>query len=143
MTQGPDTYHFARPARTRRNAVIVIGVLFCLGLARVVLDAAWGILAVGALFVLPAIWDMVMDRVATMTVDDRSVQWKTAGQAGTVPLNDIVKVVLDTRLDQSIRMTLHLTDGARLRVPSDCVLPQPQFVQETRNSYWQLATHRH
>ncbi|KNG95093.1 hypothetical protein [Pseudaestuariivita atlantica] len=131
MTDTPaPPFHFERPARTRRNVVVVITVLFGLGAARVLLDAAWGILAVGALVTLPAVWDMARNHVATLSLDDRALGWSTAGQTGTVPLPDISRVVLDTRLDLSTRMTLELRDGSKLRLPSECV-PDKDVIDAT------------
>ncbi|MGR3504061.1 hypothetical protein [Pseudaestuariivita sp.] len=120
-------FTFARPARTQRNAVIVLGVVFVLLMLRVLLDAAWGFLILGALLVLPAVWDMALNRVATLELDASTLRWNAAGQRGTVPLDEIKKVILDTRLDLSVRMSVDTTDGARFRLPSECV-PQKDVI---------------
>ncbi len=119
-----DTLRFARPARTRRNLVIVGAVLAGLVLARVVLDAAWPFVVLGGLLVLPALWDITTGRVAELILHPDRLAWRTAGQTGEVPYADIEKVSLDTRLDLSVRLTLILRGGARIKLPPECTPPK-------------------
>lgn len=124
MTGAQDILRFQRPARTRRNVIIVGAVVAGLVLARLGLDAAWPFIVLGALLVAPAAWDIAAGRVAELVLHPEALTWRTAGQTGEVRYADITKVSLDTRLDLSVRMTLFLRGGARLKLPPECTPPK-------------------
>lgn len=96
------------------------GLVF-LGLLIFAVGAHPLIVAIVALLIAPALWDVLRDACATLTVDDTSIGWQTGARTASVPFTAIDEVVLATTLDFSQRASLRLTDGGRVRIPPECL----------------------
>lgn len=88
--------------------------------------AVWIAVVLG-LTTLPAVWEIWCNPVSTLVLDDRGLRWQTQRQQGDVPLGIILKVRMDTRLDLSVRATLMMKDGRKLRLPPPCTPPHQEF----------------
>lgn len=122
----PLTYR--NEGRNRRTlgaliaAVVLLGFLYSIG------TAVW-ILILLSLFAVPALFDMLLNPVATFELDDEILRWKSPTQSAELYLNQIRSARFDTRLDVSIRVSITLVDGSKLRIPQD-VLPPHKRVEE-------------
>lgn len=114
--------------RNRRTAVIVAAVLAGLAALLVIFQASVWIIAGLALFTLPAIRDLVLDRTAGLTLTPAYLDWHSGAHGDRIDLHRIKAVRLDRRLDLTTRVTVLLLDGRRLRLPDDC-LPQPDRLE--------------
>lgn len=118
-------------------------VLIWAGLAAllVFLDAAPWIVASLALFTLPLAYEVWRNPQCRLTLDATALDWQGILGADRVPLVRIDKVRFDRRLDMSMRVTLVLTDGRKLRLPHD-VLPPPERLETALQAYG-VKTERH
>ncbi|KPP88170.1 MAG: hypothetical protein HLUCCO07_13635 [Rhodobacteraceae bacterium HLUCCO07] len=125
----PPPSAFIHESRGRsRAALIALAVTYGVLVALVLLiDMAWWIALGVALFTLPALWEFITDPRSTLTLDDRGLGWQTRTTGDTLPLALIDKVRFDTRLDLSVRVTLNLRDGRRIRLPHAATPPHRTF----------------
>jgi len=113
--------------RNRRTAGVLAAVYVGLGLLFVTLHASPWILGALALTTLPALWELWKNPVATLTLDDRGLNWQMGRHGDTLPLARIDHVRMDTRLDFSVRVTPVLTSGQKWRIPVQCQPPHRAF----------------
>ena len=112
-------------ARARRARTVAVLLAVWAGLAALWwwLNAAWWIVAALALVTLPALWEVLTDRRAGLHLDGERLRWHSGPRGDEVALAALDHVRLDTRLDLSVRVTLVLRDGRRIRLPHACVPP--------------------
>ncbi|SEO33932.1 hypothetical protein SAMN04490248_10435 [Salinihabitans flavidus] len=93
----------------------------------VLIGAMWWIVALLALFTLPAFWDLLANPTSGLTLDDAGLRWSSRGQEIDLPPARIRVMRFDTRLDLSVRVTAILIDGGKLRLPHDVLPPHKAF----------------
>ncbi len=119
--------HYRREGRNRRTfvalaiAALILGFLYSIG------TMTWIIILLG-LFAVPAFFDVMLNPVSTLDLTDETLRWKSATQTAEMRLNQIRQARLDTRLDVSIRVTLTMVDGSKIRIPND-VLPHHKIFE--------------
>ncbi|WP_170568938.1 hypothetical protein [Ruegeria atlantica] len=116
-------FRFTRHNRTPRTILILLGVYVALVALQVVLDAAWWLVGLLALTTLPALWDIARDTRAGISVDHDEVRWFSGNREGHVDLADIDYARFDTRWDFSVRISLVLKSGKRIRLPDESTAP--------------------
>ncbi|WP_372892752.1 hypothetical protein [Rhodosalinus sp.] len=119
----PAPFRFARTGRTRRTALVLVAVWAVIVALVVLLDAALWVVAIPALFTLPAVWDLVSDRRAGLALEDDRIRWHAGRAEGEVVFGQIDRVRFDTRLDLSVKVTLVLHSGRRIRLPQESLPP--------------------
>ena len=128
MTQGNvPAYTFTRRNRTLRNVAVLAAVYAALMAALLQLDAAPWLVGGLALFALPALWDVLAGTSASLSLDRAELRWRSGRREGDLGLAEIASVRFDTRWDLSVRVTLRLHGGKRVRLPQDCVPPHREF----------------
>ena len=110
-----------RHARSPRGVAIVAVALALIIGAVVLIDAAWWIAGIFLVLTLPAIWDLIRNREATLRLDDATLDWSSGRRAQSVPLAQIDQVSLSTTLDFSQRATVQVKSGEKLRIPPECL----------------------
>lgn len=121
------TFHYRRAERSLWTALVVAAVWLALVTAYVVIDASPVILAIVALFTLPALWDLATNPIASLSLTPQALVWQRGKDKVTIPLDTIDHIRLDTRLDLSVRATVVLRSGQRLRIPPDTMPPHRPF----------------
>ena len=123
------TLQFRRIGRSRRNVValaltwaVLLGMLVILGAAIWIVIFLW-------LFTLPLAWEVWRNPESRLTLDRGALEWSGILGADSVPLRMIEKVRFDRRLDMSVRVTVVLTDGRKVRLPHDVLPPHDQLEQ--------------
>lgn len=125
------TYH--RQGRNRRTAISITLIWLGLLFIWIGLEAApWIVLLLG-LFTLPAVWDYVTDPPSGLSLSDDQIHWHSGKREASVGLDEIELVRLDTRLDFSVRVTLVLKTGAKVRLPFEST-PPDQPMEEALNA---------
>lgn len=119
----PEEFRHEARGRDRRTALALAAVWAAMGAAVLWLDAAPWVLAIPALFTLPALWDLISDRRAGLALGPERIEWHAGRQTGEVALTQIETVRFDTRLDLSVKTTLVLRSGRRIRLPQECLPP--------------------
>lgn len=118
---------FRRTGRSRRNLVVLALVwAVLLGMLAALNAAVWIVLFLW-LFTLPLAWEVWRNPESRLALDDRALDWQGILGADRVPLALIEKVRFDRRLDLSMRVTLVLTDGRKIRLPHDVLPPHDRF----------------
>ena len=115
-------------------AVAFLGFLYSIG------TTGW-ILTLLSVFALPALVDVIFNPLSTFEIDDDAIRWRSVTQVAAVGLDKVRQVRVDTRLDISIRVTLMLVDGSKMRIPQD-VLP-PRNTLETALADRDIPIERH
>ena len=68
-------------------------------------------------FTLPAVYDLISARASGITVNGDQIAWYAGKRDNSVAANLIDHIKLDTRLDLSVRCTLVLSSGQKVKVP--------------------------
>jgi len=124
---GPEPFHWTRSGRSRSAAIVVGAVWLALAAAYVLLDASIWVVWLIVLFTLPALADLVTGRVSEMHVTQSGLRWASGRRAAELGWDEIERIRLDTRLDFSVRTTLILPSGRKLRLPIDTTPPVDTF----------------
>ncbi|WP_171210442.1 MULTISPECIES: hypothetical protein [unclassified Ruegeria] len=121
----PFTY--TRHNRTPRTVVILILVYAALISLVILFDAVWWLIGLLALPTLPALWDVVRDTSAGLSLDQNKLNWFTGNRTAEVKLSEIDYVRFDTRWDFSVRVSLITISGKRIRLPDESIPPHAEF----------------
>lgn len=119
------TYH--RSGRSIKNIALLILSWAILIALYVLVDAAPMIIAVLGLFTLPLAWEIGRNAQSHLTFDQTTLSWHSLLGHDTLPVKMIDGVRFDRRLDLSVRVTLRLTDGRKIRLPHDVTPPHRPF----------------
>ncbi len=119
--------HHQTQGRSLRTALAVLAALLVLFGLYLVGTLVW-LLAVFALFVVPAAFDLLHNPQPVRDDRHRPVMGNPRLSA-SVPLARIAKARFDTRWDFSVRVTLILHDGTKLRLPQ-AVMPPHKPLEE-------------
>lgn len=103
------------------------------------------IVAFLALFTLPACWDLIQDPPSGLSLFEDRITWHSGKRNASVSLDEIDHVSMNTRLDFSVKVTLVLKTGAKVRLPFEAT-PPDQALEEalaaqsiaTRRTHFQL-----
>lgn len=136
---GPGDFAFARQGRSRAATLILAAIYAVLIAALLFLQAAPWLVALLALPTLPALYDLLADPRSGLEItapgpatspaprpatgETARLRWFTGRRGGALPLARIRAARFDTRFDLSVRVTLILDDGTRLRLPPPCLPP--------------------
>jgi hypothetical protein len=136
--------HHAR-GRSLRTGVTVAGIWLVLIALWLGLAAHPVVIGFLALFTLPACWDLVTDPPSGLTLTADRLEWHSGKRHADVPLSEIDHVQMNTRLDFSVRVTLVLHTGAKIRLPFEATPPDQALENtlaqqgiKTRRTHFQL-----
>ena len=116
-------YTYQRQGRSPAAALIVTLIWLALVLAYFYLEASLWVLALLALFTLPAAVDFARNPESGLTLTGDTLHWHTGPRTGEVALSQIERIRMDTRLDFSVRVTVILTSGRKIRLPFEATPP--------------------
>lgn len=134
-------YVYTNQGRRPATALILVAIWTALIAAYVWLDASPFILLLLGAFTLPALYDLVADPRATLSLDDQHLRWNTQCQEAEIALSEIDHLRFDTRLDLSVRLTVVRPSGVKIRVPVPATPPHTLFEQTATEAG--LKTVRH
>ncbi len=134
-------FTFTRQNRAPRTVLILIGVFAGLISLVIFFNAALWLVGVLALATLPVIWDIVKDTSAGLTLDRDCLRWHSGGREGEIDLNEIDFFRFDTRWDFSVRVSLMLRSGKRIRLPDESVPPHRAFENTLENAGFRVERH--
>lgn len=136
----PEPLTFTHHGRNPRTFLALAIAVVILGGLKAVGTTNW-ILAVLGIFAVPALIDVLLNPVSTFSLTDGVLRWKSATQEAEMRTDQIRSARFDTRLDISVRATLNMVDGSKVRIPND-VLPSPDRLQATLEAY-EIEVERH
>jgi hypothetical protein len=133
----------SRCFRTKKQAGLLIGLWGAAIALYVVLDASPIIAGLIIIVSLPALYDFMRADIAELEVNQDHIKWRWRKHEHQVPLTQIDYVQLTTRLDFSLRMTLVLTSGQKLRVIDPCVIGNAQDLEAAFTTLGLLVKRSH
>lgn len=119
---------FERSGRQPRAIAILCAIWTLLLFLYLRLDAAPWIIGIFAVFTLPALWDQIANPGAGMRFEPAHLIWHSGRRDAQIPWSQIDHVRLDTRLDFSVRATIVLVTGKRVRAPFEATPPADTLV---------------
>lgn len=122
-----EPFRFQRRHRSLGSFLVLCGVWAALGAAWFFLDAAPLLLVLVGAATLPLLWDLVRNPPAGLALDDKTLSWRSGRHTAEIALAEIAQVRLDTRLDFSVRVTLRLNSGRKIRIPFEATPPHRAF----------------
>ncbi|SFK49409.1 hypothetical protein [Shimia haliotis] len=136
----PDPLTFTHHGRNPRTFMALAIAVVILGGLKAIGTTTW-ILAILGIFAVPALIDVLLNPVSTFSLAEGVLRWKSATQEAEMRTDQIRSARFDTRLDISVRATLTMVDGSKVRIPND-VLPSPDRLQATLEAY-DIPVERH
>lgn len=121
----PFTY--TAQGRSVRTALVVASLWLGLVVLWIGFDAALWIITLLAVFTLPACWDLLHNPASGLTLTEDALDWHSGRRSATVALEEIDHIRFDTRLDFSVKVTLVLKTGAKVRLPFEATPPHHAF----------------
>lgn len=120
-------YAYETTGRNRATVIAVVLVWAALALAVFVLDAALWLAGLVGLFTLPAIYDLISARRSGIALASSGLSWFSGRREGRITWDQISHIRLDTRLDLSVRTTVLLITGRKIRLPLEATPPADTF----------------
>jgi hypothetical protein len=122
-------YAYETTGRNRSTALTLGAVWAALLLAVFVLDAAPWLMGMFGLFTLPALYDLISARTSGLRLGSDGLSWFSGRRTGSITWDQISHLRLDTRLDLSVRTTVMLITGRKIRLPLEATPPADLFEQ--------------
>lgn len=122
-----EAFTYQRQGRDRRTALVVLAIWTALVMAWALIDMAWWLVLFLAAFTLPALWDHYANPLSGLILGDGRIAWFSGKRRADVALDEVDHVRLDTRLDFSVRATLVLKSGGKVRLPFEATPPHEAF----------------
>lgn len=116
-------YTYRRHARSRTALLVLPAIWAALGVGWLWLDASGWLVGLLGLFTLPALWELFTNPVSGLTLDHDNLSWVTGKRDAKIALAQIDRVRLDTRLDMSVRATVILKTGRKIKLPFEATPP--------------------
>lgn len=91
------------------------------------LEAAPVVVAVLGVFTLPALWDLIRNPLAGVDLSATHLRWFTGPRDAVIALSEVDHIRLDTRLDFSVRASVVLPSGRKIRLPFESTPPHQAF----------------
>ena len=120
-------YAYERSGRTYGAALVVGAIWVALLAAWIWLEAATWIIIFIALFTIPAVIDLLRNPASGLRLTADTLSWHSGRRHAEVQLSEIEHVRLDTRLDFSVRASVVLQTGRRIRLPFESTPPHQPF----------------
>lgn len=119
-------YSYESQGRTPKSIAALVAMVFILiGLDYI--GTVWWIIVIVAMITLPAAIDVFVNATARLELNDSQLFWKNRSQEVTIPLHEIEKIRFDGRMDMSVRVSVVLNDGRKLRMPYDAMPPHKEL----------------
>lgn len=147
MPETPETcppaedYSFSRRGRSPAAILATCGWLLALLVLWRVLDAALWLVILLTLPVIPAFLDLIRNPLSGLRISASGIEWFSGGLNGAAELGEIDRVRFDTRWDFSVRATLILKSGKRIRLPQEATPPHQEIDAEFQRRG--IRTERH
>ena len=121
-----EDFTYESQGRTPKAIAALVAMLFVIaGLEYI--GTVWWLVVLVALITLPAAIDVLINASARLELTETQLFWKNRSQEVTIPLHEIDKTRFDGRMDMSVRVSIILKDGRKLRLPYDAMPPHKEL----------------
>ncbi len=118
-----EPYTYERRGRSMITAIVLAVIYALLAIGLVFLSLSQWIVGIVFIFSLPAFWDMLSDVRSGMTINDQEVSWFHGKTSASIPRTDIKLFKIDLRMDRSVKLTIGLENGRKIRVAQPATPP--------------------
>ncbi|MEM1351806.1 MAG: hypothetical protein AAGF27_05650 [Pseudomonadota bacterium] len=118
-----ESFSYQRNGRSQATLLAVAAVWVGLIAAIVVVEASPWLMAALGLFTLPALWDLYKNPASGLQFNEDALVWFTGTRDAEIAWREIDKVRFNTRLDFSVRATVVLHSGRKIRLPYESTPP--------------------
>lgn len=132
---------YQRNSRSLTTLLVVLAIWATLLAAWIWLDAALWIIAPIGFFTLPAVYDLTANPSAGTTLNPQTLGWHAGHANAEVALDQIAHIRLDTRLDMSVRATVALKTGRKIRLPFESTPPHRAFETALKDAGLKVERH--
>jgi hypothetical protein len=101
--------------RNPRSVAVLVLLYSAILMALNILEVAPWLMAVLVLITLPAVFDIAVNRRAGLSLESGRLAWFSGEVSDEAALSHIAHVRFDTRLDLSVRVTVVMLDGRKVR----------------------------
>ena len=114
-----DTPEFTYRAigRNWTTLIVTLSVWVVLAFLLLRVEMAPWLAMIVFLFTLPAVYDLISARASGIIVNRNQIAWYAGKRDNSAAASLIDHIKLDTRLDLSVRCTLVLSSGQKIKVP--------------------------
>ena len=127
-------YTYTHHPRSKTTLGVLCVIWVALFSAWFWLEAAPWVLVILGAFTLPAVYDLAANPAAGTTLSADTLSWHAGRATGDIALNRIHHIRLDTRLDLSVRATVVLTSGVKIKIPVAATPPHRPFEQALQSA---------
>ncbi len=120
-------FEYTAHGRNRRTVMALAVTAAVLVWLRLAFGASIWLLGPFALVTLPALWDLWSNRASGVHLDDDALSWHSGRRRGRVGLHEIAHLRFDRRFDFSMRVTVVLNGGQKVRLPQEALPPRRAF----------------
>ena len=118
-----EAYTYERRGRTITTAIVLALIYLILALGMVLLNLSQWIVAIAFVFTLPAFYDLISDVRSGMAISDQEISWFHSKTSAAIPTADIKRLRIDLRMDRSVKLTIELENGRKVRVAQPATPP--------------------
>lgn len=118
-----DPYVYERRGRTALTAIVVALVYIFLAVGLVYLNLSQWLVLIGFVLTLPAFFDLISDVQSGMTISSDEVSWFHGKKTAAIPLADARRFRIDLRMDRSVKLSIELENGRKIRVAQPATPP--------------------
>ncbi|MBE1284910.1 MAG: hypothetical protein GJ676_16480 [Rhodobacteraceae bacterium] len=129
----PQPFAFHRDSRSAKALLGVAAYLTMLAALLVLFQAAWWIVVLLGLPAIPALIQLWRNPKSSLRLDKQDMNWTSGERTGGVALSEVDKMRFDTRWDFSVRVSILLRNGKRIRLPHDVIPPHRDFEAELQS----------
>ena len=123
-------FTFERRGRSSAAALIIAGVYIVLIVAMLFLNVSIWIVGIVFVFTLPAIWDLTKDTRSGMFLSENDISWFHGKNSATIELSEIERFRIDLRMDRSVKLSVELKSGRKIRLPQPSTPPLKDLERE-------------
>ncbi len=134
-------YRFTRRNRSLRAILTLACVYAALAALIVVFDAVWWVVTPLALCTLPALWDILRDTTAGLTLGPDDLQWHSGRRSGAILLKEIRFFRFDTGWDMAVHVRVILVSGKTIRLPDEATPPHRAFESVLQSHGFKVERH--
>jgi hypothetical protein len=107
-----------------------------------VVDMVLWLAGIVFLFTLPAVYDLITARASGLAINAQQIAWHAGKQNGDIAKRLINHIRLDTRLDLSVRCTVVLYSGQKIKIPFESC-PKHQELEKTLHTFEYKTLRQH
>lgn len=118
-----NAFIFERHGRSKGTAFVLLIVYAAFAWLWLVLSVAPVIMALCILVTVPALFDLLINPKSGLRLDQENLSWHHGRRNVSIPRHNIQRIHISLRMDRSIKLTVELESGKKIRVTQPSIPP--------------------